>query len=423
MADHIDIFQSDKPVVQEVPLVHLGRHYVSDFLDPDESSDDREKFSLDIYLDPDNAAVRLGEVAPRAQNKYWYRSSTEPNMPYELGKIVQEITERINYKPGDIWLDIACNDGTLLQQVPNELVKVGIDPGDDSFYAESSKHATVVQDYFSQEAWNKSGYTEHKAKIITCIGMFHDLADPVPFIKDLHEVVDDNGVIVLQLSYAPLMIQQMAFDNICHEHVYHHSLTSMIYMFSKQNMMVVDASLHEVNGGSLRVYIVKQTANPSLFSTEQLRQVCRYRTESMLKLEEEFDICQVEHWHMFSARLEKMKIDTLGFIHHAKAEGKTVYGYDASTQGNTLLQYFGLTNKDIVAIADQNENKWGKKTVGSEIPICSEQAVRDANPDYMLILSWQHVNKFMKREQAWLQAGGTFLVACPEFRLITKADL
>ena len=425
MADHIDIFQSDKPSIVEVPLVHLGSHYVSDFLDPDERSDTRQKFSLDIYLDPKNGAVRLGEVAPPSSmwGKYWYRSGTNATMTKELGKIVEEITERINYKPGDIWLDIACNDGTLLRQVPNELVKVGIDPCDDSFHAESSKHATVVQDYFSRAAWDRSGYSGQKAKIITCIAMFYDLDDPVPFIKDLHDVVDDDGVIVLQLSYTPLMIQQMAFDNICHEHVYYHSLASICHMFGEQGMMVVDANVNDVNGGSLRVYIVKQTANPKLFGTEQLRQVCEYRTDAILKMEEEFDITDAENWHMFASRLEKLKADTLAFIHNARAEGKTVYGYGASTKGNTLLQYFGLTGQDIVAIAERSEYKWGKKTVGSEIPIVSEAEVRAAKPDYMLVLPWHFIGEFMERERAYLEAGGAFIVPCPEFKILTKADL
>lgn len=422
------INQEDNTITKEmmeVPLLHLGRHYVSDFLDPDERSSTRQKFSLDLYLDPKSGAVRLGEVAPPSTmwGKYWYRSGTNATMTKELGKIVEEVVERVKYKPGDIWLDIACNDGTLLKQVPSDFVKVGIDPCDDSYYEESSKHATIVQDYFSKTAWDKSGYAGEKAKIITCIAMFYDLEDPHPFIQDMYDVLDDDGIIVLQLSYTPLMMQQMAFDNICHEHVYYHSLSSIAQLFHEHKMMVVDAQLNDVNGGSLRVYIAKHGSNPNIFGTEQLRHVCQFRTDSLLVMETGADITRHEHWQMFAARLEKLKADTLAFIDNANKEGKTVYGYGASTKGNTLLQYFGLTGKDIVAIAERSQYKWGKKTVGSEIPIISEEECRAAKPDYMLVLPWHFIDEFVKREREYLENGGAFIVPCPEFKVITKDDL
>jgi hypothetical protein len=425
MSEQLDLPEIDQSQLVAVPLLKLGEHYVSDFLDADETSAGRQKYSLDVYLDENNGAVRLAEVAPSSDmwGKYWYRSGTNATMTRELGKIVTEITERVKHQPGDIWLDIACNDGTLLKQVPSDFVKVGIDPADDSFLAESSKHATVVQDYFSAAAWKRSGYGDQKAKIITCIAMFYDLDQPEPFIADLVEVLDDNGIIVLQMSYTPLMLQQMAFDNICHEHVYYHSLTSIGILFMRHGMQIVDAELNDVNGGSIRVYLQKDSAPKTIFGTEQLRHVCNYRTESIFKMEEVSDITKPEIWAYFGVMLEKLRADTLAFIRAANDNGKTVYGYGASTKGNTLLQYFGLTSKDIVAIAERSEYKWGKKTIGSEIPICSEQEARDAQPDYMLVLPWHFIDEFVDRERAYLEAGGAFIVPCPEFKIITAADL
>jgi hypothetical protein len=425
MSEQLDLPEIDKPEVVTVPLLSMGEYYVSDFLDADETSEGRQKYSLDLYLDEEHGAVRLSEVAPSADmwGKYWYRSGTNATMTRELGKIVTEVTERIKYRPGDIWLDIACNDGTLLKQVPSDFVKVGIDPADDSFLAESSQHATVVQDYFHKGAWDKSGYGGQKAKIISCIAMFYDLNDPHPFIADMVDVLADDGVIVLQLSYTPLMMQQLAFDNICHEHVYYHSLTSIGIMFMHHGMQIIDAELNDVNGGSIRIYLQKESAPRTIFGTAQLRQVCDYRVESLFKMEEVADITNSKVWGHFSLLLDKLRADTLAFIHTANKNGKTVYGYGASTKGNTLLQHFGLTSRDIVAIAERSEYKWGKKTVGSEIPIVSEQEVRDAQPDYLLVLPWHFIDEFVDRERAYLEAGGAFIVPCPEFKIITKADL
>lgn len=409
------------------PILKLGEHYVSDFLDADESSTDRKKYSLDLYLDEDIGAVRLkSEDLPPADamwGRYWYRSGTNATMTKELGKIVEEITERVPHKPGDIWLDIACNDGTLLKQVPSDMVKVGIDPCDDEFYKESSKHGTIVQDYFSKAAWDKSGYGKEKAKIITCIAMFYDLDKPDSFIKDLYDVLDDNGVLVIQLSYTPLMLQQMAFDNICHEHVYYYSLTSLVPLFGRNKFTIIDANVNDVNGGSMRVYLVKDTAKAECFGTEQLRSVCWYRTESFLEMERFADITNPNVWTEFGKRIDKLKTDVTNFVKTAKEQGKTVYGYGASTKGNTLLQLFGLTKDDIVAIAERSPYKFGKKTVGTEIPIISEEEMRAAKPDYLLVLPWHFIGEFVKRETEFLNAGGALIVPCPEFKIITKDDI
>ena len=409
------------------PVLKLGEHYVSDFLNADETSADRTKYSLDLYLDEAIGAVRLkSDTLPPPEamwGRYWYRSGTNATMTKELGNIVAEITDRVNYKPGDIWLDIACNDGTLLKQVPADFVKVGIDPCDDEFYKESSKHGTVVQDYFSQAAWDKSGYGAEKAKVITCIAMFYDLDDPNPFIKDLEYVLDDDGVIVLQMSYTPLMLQQMAFDNICHEHVYYHSLNSIAALFIPHGFQIVDANVNDTNGGSIRIYLTKQKANPASFGTAQLRQVCAYRSDSIMNFERIADISDPYVWKVFGEKLQALRISLIDFVKTARAEGKTIYGYGASTKGNTLLQYFGLTKEDITAIAERSPYKFGKKTIGTEIPIVSEEEMRAAKPDYLLVLPWHFIDEFVKRETDFLNAGGALVVPCPEFRIITKDDI
>jgi hypothetical protein len=303
------------------------------------------------------------------------------------------------------------------------MVKVGIDPCDDEYYAESSKHGTIVQDYFNKEAWEKTGYGAEKAKVITCIAMFYDLDDPNPFIKDLDAVLADDGIMVLQMSYTPLMMEQMAFDNICHEHVYYYSLTSLAYLFSQHGFMIVDANVNDTNGGSIRIYVARDTADPKIFGTAQLRQVCAYRTDALLEQEKTCDIANPENWAVFGQRLEKLKIDVTEFLRNARAEGKTVYGYGASTKGNTLLQYFGITNKDIVAIAERSPYKFGRKTIGTDIPIVSEEEMRAAKPDYLLVLPWHFIDEFVKRETEFLEAGGALVVPCPEFKIITKDDI
>ncbi len=404
-------------------LANLGKHYVSDFIKTEEDYQDREKYSLDLILDQEIGAAKLTEMAPphTMWGKYWYRSGINATMKRELGDIVKEVTSRIKTKEGDIWLDIACNDGTLLSQVPSEFTKLGIDPCDDSYFSESSKYAKVVQDYFSYDAYQKTGYGDSKAKVITTIAMFYDLLDPHPFISDITKVLDDNGIWVVQMSYTPLMLKQLAFDNICHEHVYYYSLNSIKKLFDQHGLKVVDCSLNDVNGGSFRIYVQKDIAQVASFGTSPLRDVCNFRVQSILDYENNyFDISKPEVWEEFMSNIQSLKKQTVDFIKQVKAEGKVVCGYGASTKGNTLLQWFDLDNTLIDAIAERSPYKFGLKTIGTNIPILSEEEVRAMKPDYMLVLPWHFISEFVTREDEFLSNGGKFIVPCPKFEIIEK---
>lgn len=404
-------------------LLEIGNHYVSDFIKNESDYTNRKKYNLDVYLDEIIGAARLKEIAPPDSmwGQYWYRSGINATMTKELGNIVTEIASRIRYNQGDIWLDIACNDGTLLKQIPNEFIKLGIDPCDDSFYKEASQHGIIIQDYFSYNAYQKTGYGDKKAKIITTIAMFYDLDNANPFIEDINKVLDDNGLWVIQLSYTPLMLQQLAFDNICHEHIYYHSLNSIKNLIAPHNLKIVDASLNDVNGGSIRIYMQKNIAKESSFATGPLRDVCNFRVQSLLEYENtKFDISKPKVWEEFNENINKLKQQTVDFIKQEKAKGKIICGYGASTKGNTLLQWFGLDHTLIDAIAERSPYKFGLKTIGTNIPIKSEEEIRAMNPDYMLVLPWHFISEFIQREDEFLSKGGKFIIPCPKFEIYGK---
>lgn len=405
-------------------LLELGDHYVSDFVKPGSEMRETKPWSLDLYLDDTIGAARLDGVAPldKMYGQYWYRSGINTSMTRQLQQIVGEICERIPVNTGDVWLDIACNDGTLLAAVPDVAIKVGIDPADDSYVQESKRIAdAIVQDFFSEAAYQRTGYGNRKAKVVTCIAMFYDLDNPRPFIRDVHKILADDGVFVVQMSYTPLMLKQMAFDNICHEHVYYYNLTSIKKLFEAEGFVIRDCSLNDTNGGSFRVYFQKDTSDKRTFATQQQRDVCDYRVASILDYEAaHWDLSNPQLWTDFGANINKLRGQVLEFLHAAKAEGKTVYGYGASTKGNTLLQLFGITPDLVTAIAERSPYKFGLETVGSRIPIVSEEDMRAAKPDYLLVLPWHFIDEFVKREQEFIAAGGKLVVPCPQFQVIGK---
>lgn len=401
-------------------LFTLGDLYVSDFL-KDGELPRGGRVEMKMMFDDETSCVRLEKCAPAESmyGKYWYRSGTNQTMRNELKNIVDSITfvKKLNY--GDLWLDIACNDGTLLSYVPQIAIRVGVDPVDDSFKSESTKHSDlIIQDYFNSKSYKSSMYGGKKASVITTIAMFYDLDEPEIFLKDVYEILDDNGLFVLQMSYTPLMIEQMAFDNICHEHIYYYSLFNIKNLLSKCGFQIVDCQLNDTNGGSFRIYVMKDIGDVTTFGTQPYRDVCNYRVSSILSHEEKTGVNTPDVWKTFYEKMEKLKVDLVSFIKEEKSKGKKIWGYGASTKGNTLLQYFGLDYTLIDGIAERSPYKFGTKTVGTNIRIYSEEEMRKNNPDYLLVLPWHFINEFKNREQDFLKNGGKFIVPCPKFEVI-----
>jgi hypothetical protein len=250
--------------------------------------------------------------------------------------------------------------------------------------------------------------------------MFYDLEHPEIFIKDIGEVLDTNGLWVLQISYTPLMLKQIAFDNILHEHMYYYSLFNLKFLFEKQGLKIVDCQLNDANGGSCRLYVMKDSSSSSNFGSQPYRDICEFRVQSLLEYEKSLKLDSADTWNDFFNRICDLKEKTVSFIKQAKSEGKTIWAYGASSKGNTLLQYFGLDNTLIDGIAERSPYKFGLKTVGTNIPIFSEEDMRTAKPDYLLILPWHFLNEFKEREEKYLENGGKFIVPCPKFEIIGK---
>ena len=183
-------------------LFSFGDLYVSDFVKQDEEGR-AGKHDLTLMIDERYGAARLEKCTPIHSmfGKYWYRSGTNTTMRNELMGIVENILKVQKLEENDLWLDIACNDGTLFKYVPNHIKKLGIDPTDDTFTVESREVADeIIQDYFTLESYKRSQFAEKKAKVITCIAMFYDLDEPIDFLNDVNEVLDDDGLFVIQMS-------------------------------------------------------------------------------------------------------------------------------------------------------------------------------------------------------------------------------
>lgn len=405
-----------------VSLFTLGELDVSDFLPKDENPH-FDKVELKLCLAPKSGLVQLAHTTPAdvMYRKYWYKSGTNLTMTRELEDIANLVHKIVRWKKGDVLIDIGCNDGTLLKFVNKDLIRIGFDPND--YKAESEQFADlIVNDYFTLRAYKKTPYASKKAKIITSIAMFYDLEHPHKFVDDVKKILDKNGLWVIQMSYLPLMLQQLAFDNICHEHIKYYSLTTLNKLLEAHDMKVVDCHVNDVNGGSFRIFVRHRNADETTFATAPYRDVAEYRVKSILAYEKTLNLTKTTTYKNFYKKVLELKNKTVAFIKKEKKKGKTIWGYGASTKGNTLLQWFGLDNTLIDGIAERSPAKYGLKTIGTNIPIYSEDDMRKAKPDYLLVLPWHFISEFKEREKPFLDQGGKFIVPCPRFEIISKED-
>lgn len=402
------------------PLFSLGKLHLSDFIERDQNPFN-DPVDLNLLIAPKSGLVQLAHTVPGdiMYRKYWYKSGTNATMTNELMGIAKKAQEVMKLDKGDIFLDIGCNDGTLLSFIEKHVIRVGFDPND--YKKESIKHADIIiNNYFTYKEYKKTKVGIRQAKVITSIAMFYDLDNPNAFVQDIKKTLHKDGLWIIQMSYLPLMLKQLAFDNICHEHLEYYSLKSLKYLLDRNQMEIVDCELNEVNGGSFRIYIRHKNASPETYATSPYRDVAKMRVESILNYEETLKLDKKHVYLNFAKQINSLKKETVDFIKKEKKKGKVIWGYGASTKGNTLLQWFGLDEKLIDGIAERNPEKFGLKTAGTNIPIHSEEEMRRAKPDYLLVLPWHFIGEFKRREKDFLDKGGKLIVPCPKFEIISK---
>ncbi|MBI2463466.1 class I SAM-dependent methyltransferase [Candidatus Peregrinibacteria bacterium] len=340
---------------------------------------------------------------------YGYRSGLNQSMVHHLHSKVQKILERVELNPGDAVIDIGSNDSTLLQAYPKmDIQLIGIDPTGAKFKKFYPSHIDLIIDFFPCKNL-LSKLPKGKAKIITSIAMFYDLEDPLSFVQNIYDVLDEKGVWVFEQSYMPKMLEMNAYDTICHEHLEYYSLKQIHYMMEKVGFKIIDVEFNSTNGGSFSVMVARKDS--PLQANETL-------VNHILQEEIKKDLHTLAPYQKFQQRIKKHKDDLLSFIHEKHEQENTIIGYGASTKGNVILQYCGITEKEIPFIAEVNEDKFGSFTPGSLIPIISEKEAKKMRPDIFMVLPWHFRDNILKREESYLQDGGHLFFPLPQLEVV-----
>ena len=335
---------------------------------------------------------------------YGYRTGMNKTMKEHVKSVVINAKKLTKLKRGDAVLDIASNDGTLLNYYKKDIIKVGIDPTIVKFKKYYKNIDLSISDFFSKEKI-KNRFSK-KFKVITALSVFYDAEAPNKFLNDVEHFLEDDGIFILEHADLKSIMNSKMFDTICHEHLEYYSHKVIINLLKKNKLQLFDFKLNDINGGSTQYYIKKMSCKKF--------KINKTKIELLLKKEKLLKLNRAITFKKFFKEIKKAKFNLITLLDKLKKNNKIIHGYGASTKGNVLMQYFGINKKYLDLIADRNPKKDGFYTPNFKIKIVSEENSRKLNPDYYLVLPWHFKKEILIREKNIRRKGTKFIFPLPK---------
>ena len=347
-----------------------------------------------------------------ASQIYGYRSGLNSSMVAHLQRKARQVKQVAELKAGDVVLDIGSNDSTFLQAMREPgVTAIGMDPTAAKFSSYYPNDIQLIADFFSADRFH-SEFHGCRAKIVTSFSMFYDLDNPLEFMRQIENVLADDGIWVFEQSYLPLMLASNSYDTVCHEHQEYYALSQILYMVQMTGLEVVDVERNSVNGGSFSIVAAKHRSKYPK-NGEVLERI--QREESDLGLD------GLRVFEDFASRVAGHRVELQQFLAQTNERNHRLFGYGASTKGNVLLQYCGITPDQLPCIAEVNQDKFGAFTPGTKIPIVSEQEAKRRQPDAYLVLPWHFRDHILEREKPFLDSGHQIVFPLPELNVVAYA--
>ncbi|TCR70030.1 methyltransferase family protein [Bosea sp. BK604] len=353
--------------------------------------------------------VQIDHTIPKESmfTDYPYVSGTTKTLVAHFKETAERLTRTYGLKPGDLVVDIGANDGSWLAQYqPLGLRVLGIDPAANVVELALKRGVPTWVRFFNDTTAEEIVSKEGKASLVTAAGVFFHLEELHSVIEGVKKLLTDDGVFVVQAIYLGGMLENLAFDQVYHEHLVYYTLKSIEALFAQHGLEVFEAGIVDIHGGSLEIHVAPKGKRPVGQS------VLAMRADEAAKKFGEF-----ETYETFAKNVWKLRDDLVALLQRYKAEGKSVYAYGAPAKGATLVNSFGIGPELVQQATEKNPMKVGYMMPGSRIPIIAEGEKR---PDAYLVLAWNFLSEFIAKEQDYFASGGEFIVPVPQLQVIGK---
>ena len=389
-----------------VKFLSLGNQpHCNSFLRAEELDGPEPRWPLDLLYCEDCHLVQLTHVvdADVMFRNYVYVSGTTKTLTEHFRRSAEELVAAFAPPQGSLVVDVGSNDGTFLQQFKDLGMRViGVDPATNIAKMANERGIPTVNDYFGEAAARRIRAEHGPAQLMTAAGVFFHIDDMDDVCRGVYELLDDRGVFHVQAIYLGGMLEQNSFDNVYHEHVSYYTLGPLIRLFGRFGMTVFDVGHSPIHGGSLLVYVCKDGAHP-----------VRESVARQLEHERAMGWDTLAPYQEFAVRVERLRADLLEMLRDLKAQGKRIAAYGAPAKGNTLLNYCQIGTDTLDYAAERAPLKIGLYTPGMHLPVIDEAEAMQNPPDYFLLLPWNFGDELIKKNLAYRNAGGRFIVPIP----------
>ena len=402
-----------------IKVIFIGKQVVSSIF-PKKIKKNSKKYSLDLYECKKCKLVQLGKSIPLGNmygETYGYRTSLSKLMVNHMCNKYLKLKKILKLKNNSSILDIGSSDSTFLNFFSNERKGYncyGIDPSAKKYIKYYRKDVNLIVDYFSAKAVNKKliqlGKRENKFKLISSFAMFYDIDDPNGFCKDISSLLEKDGIWILEMSYFPMLLSNLTYDQICHEHVTYYTLSVFKKIVEKNGLKIIDFSFNVINGGSIEIICAKKNSKAK---------VQKNKIYNQLLIEKKISAKDYKKFNLRVANIKKTTNLLLENIFKAKQK---IIGYGASTKGNIVLNHCNIKSKQIKYICDENPEKYGRYTPGTNIKIISKKNMRNIKPDYLLVLVWSFKTEVIKQELNYIKKGGKLIFHLPFLHIADKEN-
>lgn len=336
---------------------------------------------------------------------YAYFSSYSSSWLVHAERYVEQMIGRFNLGPQSRVVEIAANDGYLLQYVAKRGIPcLGVEPTASTARAAREKGLVIRELFFGEQTAQSLVEQGWSADLMAANNVLAHVPDINDFLKGFAVLLKSGGVATFEFPHLLRLMAEHQFDTLYHEHYSYLSLTAVRSLCQRNGLEVFDVEELPTHGGSLRIYVQRQDGQ---------RRPLEDAVAALLVREGASGVRTAEFYASLTPAAERIKHELLRFLLQAKAEGKRVVGYGAAAKGNTLLNFAGVRSDLLAWVADANPHKQGKYLPGSRIPIVAPARIVAEQPDYVLVLPWnllEEVTSQLAQVRSW---GGQFVVAVP----------
>src|SRR5580692_3993785 len=383
------------------------------FVTAERTSEPQDLYPLDCYLCLDCGHLQnLDVVDPDVLFRdYTYRTSVSLGLVEHFKRYARSVVESLGIPERSLVVEIGSNDGSLLKAFKSEGMRVqGVDPARNIAASATKDGVPTIPDFFTSRLAAMIKAEQGSAAVFCANNVFAHIDDMSDVVDGIRLLLADDGAFVFEVSYIVDMIDNMVFDTIYHEHVSHHALIPLETFLNRHDMTLFHVARTGTKGGSIRAFAQPKSTGKRPRSAE---------LSALIAEEERRGITGPQIYRDWFNAIESRKRKVLNLLDRAIAEGKTVAAYGASTTTTTLLYHFEL-EKRVSFIVDDNPLKHGRFSPGAHIPVLPSSELGTKRPDIVVILAWIYAEPILKRNQAYLEAGGQFLVPLPEPQTIDR---